>query len=162
MTEQELQDYLIGFVREFTVKRNTCETSCFEASQAAKAAQPKFDNREDRFAWLKENPQTNWFDEFRKLLDPLYVAYVTDKKRVYGGTGGHSFGFPPKFTGMESPLESKVELKNKNRAEVYFRVESRFDNEYLFVVLRKADEWKIDSYKSRRFGKDEKWDNKIL
>ncbi|EAH0358306.1 hypothetical protein D3H00_13905, partial [Listeria monocytogenes] len=46
-------------------------------------------------------------------------------------------------------------------AEVYIKTKTNFDDEYLFVLLRKADEWKIDSYKNKRY-RSEKWQNKLL
>ena len=141
MTEQELKDYLINFVQEFATKRNTYEKYVHEQDET--------------------NHKIDWFDEFRKLLEPLYDTYVTDKKRAYGGAKECSFGSPPKFDGIENPVETSVELKNKNRAEVYFKTESMFKDEYLFVVLQKANEWKIDSYKNRTLGR-EKWNNAIL
>jgi hypothetical protein len=160
MTEQELKNYLINFVQEFATKRNTYEKYVREQDEA-QGPFPYFDSDAERLTWLKEHPQIDWFDEFRKLLEPLYETYVTNKQRVYGGPKGYSFGFPPKFDGIENPVEANVELKNKNRAEVYFKTETDFEDEYLFVMLRKADEWKIDSYKVRMYG-EEKWDNKIL
>lgn len=66
-----------------------------------------------------------------------------------------------KFNGVEDSVETSVELKNKNRAEVYIKTKTNFDDEYLFVLLRKADEWKIDSYKNKRY-RSEKWQNKLL
>lgn len=36
------------------------------------------------------------------------------------------------------------------------KTNTHFEDEYLFIVLKKADEWRIDSYKNRRYG-NEKW-----
>jgi hypothetical protein len=80
---------------------------------------------------------------------------------VYGGKNTHSFGWPVNFNGMDNPIETDVVFKNKNRAEIYFKTETKFNDEYLFIVLKKNNEWRIDSYKGRRYG-EEKWDNKIL
>ena len=161
MEELELKNSLIKMVQVYGTTWNEHETYVLTQSKAQKEARPTFDNDTDKFAWLKENPQVDWFDEFSKLVAPLFDKYVTEKKRVYGGRVQRSFGFPSQFNGIENPIETSVELKNKNRAEVYFKTETKFKDEYLFVLLRKSNEWRIDSYKGRRYG-GEKWDNKIL
>ena len=152
---------LIKKVQEFGTKWNEYENYVLTQSDIQKKSRPTFENNEEKFAWLKENPQTNWFDEFSKLIAPLFDTYCTDKKRVYGGKEHRSIGFPSKYDGIENSVATSIEFKNKNRVEIYFRTETKFKDEYLFVLLRKADEWKIDSYKGRRYGK-EKWDNQIL
>ena len=161
MEELELKNSLIEMVQVYGTTWNEHETYVRTQSEAQDELRPMFDNDVDKFAWLKENPQINWFDEFRKLLTPLFDKYVTEKKRVYGGRNVGSFGFPSKFNGIENPIEASVEFKNKNRAEVYFKTETKFKDEYIFVLLRKFDEWRIDSYKGCRYGNG-KWDNKIL
>ncbi|MFV0594124.1 NTF2 fold immunity protein [Shewanella sp.] len=87
---------------------------------------------------------------------PLFDGFCTDKPRVYGGKVRNCFGFPSKFNGCDHPLELQVSFKNKNRAEIYIKTNTPFEDEYLFIVLKKADEWRIDSYKNRRYG-NEKW-----
>lgn len=161
MNEEQLKKELIAKVQEFAIKRDKIENYVREQSELQDASLPKFATDEEKWKWLKENPQTNWFREFEKELAPIFDEYCTDKNRVYGGKNVYCFGFPTKFDGIENYIDASVELKNKNRAEVYFKTESDFEDEYLFVVLRKNDTWKIDSYKNRCYG-DEKWDNKIL
>ncbi|MEJ6519136.1 hypothetical protein PQI64_05270 [Shewanella bicestrii] len=41
------------------------------------------------------------------------------------------------------------------------KTNTHFEDEYLFIVLKKADEWCIDSYQNRRYG-NEKWSAQIL
>lgn len=161
MNEQELQIHLIQLVHEYGAKRNRIEAAIRERHQAEETAIPSFNTDEDRIAWQKEHPPIDWFAEFRRQLEPVFDFYCTNKKRVYGGKNISSFGFPVKFNGIEHPVETGVEFKNKNRAEVYIQTATNFQDEYLFVVLRKAGQWKIDSYKYRRYGV-EKWDNGIL
>lgn len=112
----------------------------------------------DEFHYAK---RTDWIDQFLNLISPLFDEYCTAKDRVYGGKNRQNFGFPVKFNGIEKPIETKVELKNKNRAEVFIKTETLFNDEYLFVLLRKSDVWKIDNYKNRRYG-NEKWNAQIL
>lgn len=161
MNEQQLKEYLVKLAQEYGSKWNEYEDSVREQSEAEMAAMPEFADAEEQFAWFKENKPTDWHEELSKWVGPLFDRYCTDKKRVYGGKNVRSFGFPAKFNGIGSPVETSVDLKNKNRAEVYFKTKTAFQDEYLFVLLRKAGQWKIDSYKGRRFG-DEKWDNRIL
>ena len=161
MEELQLIDYLITKVREFAIKRDKIENYVREQSKQQQESRPVFKTNEEKWKWLEENPQVNWFKEFEKELAPIFEEYCTDKHRVYGGKNVGMIGFPTKFNGIENYIEASVELKNKNRAEVYFKTGSNFKDEYLFVVLRKNNTWKIDSYKNRRYG-NEKWDNKIL
>lgn len=161
MDEQALKEQLIETAQAFGSKWNEHEAYVLAQSKAQKEARPQFASDEEKFAWLKANPQTDWFEEFSKLVTPLFDAYCTDKQRVYGGKNPGTFGFPQKFNGIETPVDTSVAFKNKNRAEVYFKTETKFKDEYLFVMLRKANQWRIDSYKGRRYG-SEKWDNKIL
>jgi hypothetical protein len=152
MNEQEFKEYLINFVQEFGTKYNALEKSIDEKSKAETAAFPNFTSEQERVDWERKNlsKYTDWFEEFRKLYIPIFEKYCTDKKRTYGGPDNISFGFPVKFNGIENSIEINVTIKNKNRAEVYFKTSTSFDDEYLFVVLRKTDEWKIDGYKNRR------------
>lgn len=108
----------------------------------------------------EKDPTTNYFDEYKKRYKPIFESYCTDKKRVYGGQA-NSFGIPTKYDGIEDAIEKSVLLKNKNRAEVYFKTNNDFKAEYLFVVLRKNDVWKIDSVKYRFYDKGN-WKTQIL
>ena len=92
----------------------------------------------------------------------VFEAYCTDKKRVYGGNP-RSFGCPPEYSGIESAYEIKVEFKNERKAEVIFKTETKEfgDTGYLFVVVKKKNGWKIDSYK-RWSNWKKKWVNGIL
>ena len=161
MEKRELKESLLEMVQTFGTKWNEHEDYVRTQSALQDKACPTFENDAEKFAWLKANPQTNWFEELRKLISPLFDAYCTDKNRVYGGKNVRRISFPTRYNGIENPVETGVELKNKNRAEVYIKTETKFKDEYLFIVLCKAEQWRIDSYKGRRYG-DEKWDNQIL
>jgi hypothetical protein len=152
MSDQELKADLLKIVLEFTSKRNEAENYVWEQSDAQEKAIPADDYTTER---------VDWHHEFSKLLVPLFNTYCTDKRRVYGGTNGYAFGTPVTFDGVENAVSTAVELKNKSRAEVYIKTNTRCQDEYLFVLLRKADAWKIDNYKGRRYG-EEKWENQIL
>jgi hypothetical protein len=161
MSEKMPEEELVKFVQEFGSKWNSYERDIYKKSNEEDEKKPKFDNADDRYNWEVNHKVTNWFNEFSELLRPLFEQYCTDKKRVYGGPESRSYGFPAKFNGIEEPVENKMEIKNKNRAEVYFKTETKFKDEYLFVLLRKNGQWKIDNYKYRRY-EDTKWDNGIL
>ena len=158
--KEKIERELIKIVQDFGTKWNIYEWDIFEKSNAEEKM-PYFAQEENRVAWLKEHTLTNWFNEFSKLLKPLFEQYCTDKKRVYGGPKVKSFGFPSKFNGIENPIECKVDVKSRTRTEVYFKTETKFSDEYLFVLLYKNSQWKIDNYKNRRYG-NKRWENQIL
>ena len=91
---------------------------------------------------------------------PIFQKYCTNKKRSYGGKA-NSYGIPTKYDGIESYIEKKIDLKNKNRMEVYFKTNNQFKAEYLFVVLRSKKLWRIDSVKDKWYNK-EKWNTIIF
>ncbi len=142
MNEGELKEYLQNMVLEYASKMNELQ---------------------NRFMKLEhEEPDVNHFPAYKKEYSALFEKYCTNRKRAYGGHGD-SFGFPAQYDKIEEATEKSVELKHKSRAEVYFKTQNFFQSEYLFVVLRKNDEWKIDSYKElqNRYS-DAKWENMIL
>ena len=157
MDEKILKEVLINTVIQYGKKWNTIEDSIYkEHKEEEKELREKYSDNEFHYA-----KRTNWFEKFSNLTNPMFDEYCTDKKRVYGGKNIRSFGFPVKFHGIENPTETDVILKNKNRAEVYIKTNTDFSDEYLFIVLRKLDTWKIDSYKNKCYGK-EKWESGVL
>ena len=144
MEEQELKQYLSDLVLEFAIKMNEIETDIYLKSEK------------------DEDDEKDWFEEYNKRYRAVFEAYCTDKKRVYGGNP-HSFGYPPQYSGIESAYEIKVEFKNERKAEVIFKTETKElgDTGYLFVVVKKKNGWKIDSYKEWSNWK-KKWVNGIL
>lgn len=145
--ENELKQSLIHFVQEFGRKWNEIERDIYKKSNNEKSTKV----------------QTDWFITLKELRYPLYEHYCTDKKRAYGGKKNcNSFGFPAKYNGIENPIKTSVELKTKSRAEVYIKTNiDIFKDEYLFIILKKQKNWKIDSYKHRRY-ENIKWDLAIL
>ena len=139
-TENELKDYLISLVLEYTSIMNKIESDIDSKSA--------------------EEPKKDFFPEFKERYLPVFEKYCSDKRRVYGGQA-NSYGNPTKFDGIEKNIEKSVELKNKNRAEVYFKTDNDFDAEYLFIVLRKNGTWRIDSAKDRWYN-NEKWKSVLL
>ena len=144
MDEKELKQYLSALVLEFATKMNEIETDIYLKSE------------ED------EDDEKDWFEEFNKQYQPVFEAYCTDKKRVYGGNP-RSFGCPPEYSGIDASYEIKVEFKNERKAEVIFKTETKEfgDTGYLFVIVKKKTGWKIDSYK-RWSNWKKKWVNGIL
>ncbi|EGF3617473.1 hypothetical protein ICW77_001658 [Listeria monocytogenes] len=157
MIEKEQKNYLLEKVEAYCQKWNAFEADIFE-QQGKEEAELRKEFPGVDFHYAK---RTDWFKNFASLITPLFDEYCTDKHRAYVDVKQHSFGFPVKFNGVEDSVETNVELKNKNRAEVYIKTKTNFDDEYLFVLLRKADEWKIASYKNKRY-RSEKWQNKLL
>ncbi|GKX57135.1 hypothetical protein SOASR030_32470 [Leminorella grimontii] len=157
MDEAVLKTYLAERVRAFGEKWNLIENDIHTQSREEDSAlREQYPGIEYHYA-----PRTNWFAPFGERTSPLFDEFCTDKRRVYGGKNPKSFGFPSKFNGIEDPLEVNVEIKTKSRAEVYVKTQSQFKDEYLFIMLKKAGEWRIDSYKNRRYG-NEKWSSSIL
>lgn len=138
--EKEFKGYLIQLPLVYATQMNEIESDIYQKSSKDK--------------------DTDYFSEFKKRYLPVFEAFCSDKKRVYGGQA-NSYGFPSKFDGIEKAIETKVELKNKNRAEVYFKTENNFEAEYLFVLVRKNGTWRIDNAKDRWYG-NEKWSSMIL
>ena len=158
MDEASLKSHLALHVSEFGAKWNSIERDIYAGSKKEDGElRQKYPGIEYHYA----EGRTDWFAIFGERTAPLFDDYCTDKRRVYGGKNPGSFGFPAKFNGVESPTGVLVEIKTKSRAEVVIKTETSFQDEYLFVMLKKAGEWKIDSYKSRRYG-NEKWDSRIL
>lgn len=140
MEEKELKEYLVQMVLEYATQMNELELKYNELSE--------------------KNRSINYFPSYKKEYFPIFEKYCTNKKRVYGGQGD-SYGFPATYDGIENSVESHVEIKTKSRAEVYFKTKNNFKAEYLFVVLRKSNEWKIDNVKYKWYEK-EKWEPKIM
>jgi len=139
-SEDELKIYLRDFVLDYTSQMNIIENDIIKKAKA--------------------EPKTDFFPELRQRYLPVFEAFCSDKKRSYGGRA-NSYGSPTNFDGIENFVKYSVELKNKNRAEIYFETRSSFDTEYLFVLVRKNSVWRIDNYKCRWF-KNEKWKSGIL
>ncbi|MDU1904388.1 MAG: NTF2 fold immunity protein [Dysgonomonas sp.] len=138
--EPELKDYLISLPLVYGTLMNRIEDEIYQKTQ------------QDR--------SVSYLPEFRQKYLPIFEAFASEKKRVYGGKA-NSYGFPSKYNGIENAVEKGVELKNKNRAEVYFRTENNFRAEYLFVLIRKNGAWRIDNAKRRWYGNTE-WNSIIL
>ncbi|MDR1795013.1 MAG: RhsIA family immunity protein [Erysipelotrichaceae bacterium] len=139
--EDELKAYLIAFALEYASLRNRAESDAYNKWQS--------ENRANGEKWLRE---------FNTSNAHLLANHCTDKERVYSG---FNFGFPSKFDGIEQAIESSAEIKNKSRAEVYFKTANKFAAEYLFVFVRKGGIWRIDNAK-RRWYNSEKYNSIIL
>lgn len=157
MDERDLKAHLLGRVLEYGGGWNAVERDIYEKfQQEDEELRQKYPGGEYNYA-----QRTDWFALFAERISPLFDACCTDKKRVYGGKSSRSFGFPAKFAGIEQPAATEVTLKTKSRAEVHVTTETDMEDEYLFVLLKKGNAWKIDSYKGRTRG-DEKWQNMLL
>ncbi|QQS03882.1 MAG: hypothetical protein IPK50_16500 [Fibrobacterota bacterium] len=118
---------------------------------------------EIRIFETKDNYRANGvdiFEEFRKEYNPIFLRYATGKKRVYGGQA-NSFGKPTRYDGILIETDGQATLKSKTKAEVYFKTKNSFAAEYLFVLQKEDDEWRIDSVKHKRYN-SEKWNKHIM
>lgn len=106
------------------------------------------------------DPEADLFPEFESCYRPVFEAYASDKRRVYGGKAV-SFGEPADFGGIERALESTAMLKSRRRAEVYFKTANAFNAEYKFVLVPQAGDLKTDNAKYRWYG-GEGWRPLIL
>jgi hypothetical protein len=127
-SEEELKLYLRDLVLDYASQQNKIERDICKKDEA--------------------QPDEYFFPQYKKRYLPVFEAYCSKKKRVYGGKAD-SYGSPAKYDGIENYTEYSVELKNKNRAEVYFKTDNDFDAEYLFIVVRQSGVWRIDNYKNR-------------
>ncbi|WP_160716892.1 NTF2 fold immunity protein [Chitinophaga solisilvae] len=146
MTQPEintaLEHQLVQIARSFAVQMNEIEGRIFTLQQNDK------EGKIDHFA------------VYREAYDPVFQQFTTDKRRVYGGQAT-SFGWPPKYDGITQETTGKAEIKSKSKAEVYFQTNNRCSAEYLFVLHRKADEWRIDNVKYKWFYNG-KWSSLIM
>jgi len=143
--EDELKSYLLDLTTTYAIKMNQHEEQAYQAIQKREA---------------------DWMP-FKQSYQEIFQAFCTNKKRVYGGQF-NAIGITPKYCGVDTSCEKSVTLKNKSRAEVYFKVSEDEKNKssllkndaFLFVVLRKNNVWRIDSFKYQFLS--EKWGNGIL
>ncbi len=108
----------------------------------------------------ESNPNKDFFEEYKNKYQLIFKQYCSDKKRVYGGKAV-SYGIPTRYDGIETAIEKTVTLKKRNRAEVYIKTTNNFDAEYLFIVLKQNNSWKVDNVKYKWWG-NEKWKPQIL
>ncbi|MCW3463020.1 RhsIA family immunity protein [Chitinophaga nivalis] len=131
--------------------------------QIAKAYATAMNELENQMMALQKNDQAGTIDYFavyRKAYDPVFQQYATDKRRVYGGKAT-SYGYPPKYDGITAETAGQVNFKSKRKAEVYFKTANNFDAEYLFVLHKEGDDWKIDNVKYKWYN-NEKWSSLIM
>lgn len=102
-------------------------------------------------------------EKYLARYSEIFYRYCTDKERKYGGPHGpKSAGFPTKYNGINADTTCDVEQKNKNRIEVTWDIKNTIlPKKLLFVVLKRNQQWRIDSYKYLSQS-NEKWDNGIL
>lgn len=137
-----LEDHLVHIARTYAVKMNEIESRIFELAEA------DIESGKD------------YFDDYKKEYQPVFQQYATSKKRVYGGRAD-SYGQPTRYDGITATIPGKAILKTKGRAEIYFETGSDFEAEYLFVLLKEDDEWKIDNVKYKWY-RNPKWGALIM
>ena len=104
-------------------------------------------------------------NRYKQQYEALFNKFCTIRKRVYGGPEGSiSARYPSKFDGIHRNSPYTIIQKSKSRIEVVFEnilSVNSMKQDYMFVLLKKAGDWKIDSYKSK-LPEQVKWDNGIL
>jgi NTF2 fold immunity protein len=131
--------------------------------QIAKEYAIKMNDIENRILELKENNSDNkidYFEEYKKQYNPVFQHYSTNKKRVYRGQA-NSYGKPTKYDGINEETNGQISFKSSSKAEVYFKTNNVFKAEYLFVLLKESDVWKIDNVKFKWYN-NEKWKSNIM
>ena len=110
-----------------------------------------------------ENDSLDWRQKDALIKENVAIIinkYCTPKKRLMSNPHSISRGLEGTYT--YDPNEEKVvdaKIEKPNRICVFTYKEERYY--CCYVLLRKANEWLIDSKKSR-FYEDEKWDNSYL
>lgn len=112
----------------------------------------EWENEMNRFLDDGEFPE-----ELEARYDEIIQAYCTHKKRAYVD-GCISFGEPPAYVNVHPDTIEQVEYKTKSRAHVETSYVDK--KAYLFVVLKKSGEWRIDSVKWKIFSSD--WENTLI
>jgi hypothetical protein len=131
-----LQNTIIQFAKDFALKMNAIEKRIVELDKN------NTDGTIDCFA------------VYKKEYNPVFQQYTTTKKRAYGGQA-NSFGEPTKYDGIEKNTVGQLNPKTKSRVEVVFKTDNSVKAEYLFVVLKKKEGWRIDNAKY-------KWNNALI
>lgn len=89
---------------------------------------------------------TDVFDAFRMEQRKLYALYLTERKsRVYYG----GISNPAKYAAINATNTIVVEHISKNRVEVIFDTSPDNSIDFLFVLLCKNGQWKIDIFKTK-------------
>jgi hypothetical protein len=94
-------------------------------------------------------------DEILTLMNGVYGRFCTDKQRPYGRNG--SYSRPPEYDPVTEKLIAS-QVVRAGRAEVVTRSQSQGDRENLYILIKKAGRWLIDSRKTRLVGESE-WRN---
>lgn len=142
LSPQDLENHLIHIARSYAVKMNEIENQIYEMQENDKAG------------------ITDCFTAYKAQYDPVFQQYTTSKRRVYGGQA-NSFGRPTNYDGITATTTAQATVKSKSKAQVYFQTTNQFNAEYLFVLHREGDEWKIDNVKYKWYN-SEKWSALIM
>lgn len=92
--------------------------------------------------------------EFKEKYYDVFNKYCTKRSRKYGGHP-YSWSRHGQYIGVSKENEQSVKEINSNRVEIIIKGGQFPDNKFMFVVLKKAGEWRIDSAKS---GDEIEWD----
>lgn len=139
---EDLETHLIHIARSYAVKMNEIEIRIFEIYENDKTG------------------LTESFAAYKAQYDPVFQQYATSKRRVYGGQA-NSYGRPAKYDGITTETAARATVKSKSKAEVYFQTDNQFSAEYLFVLHKEGEEWKIDNVKYKWYN-NEKWSPLIM
>ena len=133
------QEEAIAVVLSFIQQMNDWEHKRYLLSRLA-SGQP-LNHASDR-AIVPDMPVEIFHQEYFRIFE----AHCTTRKRVHGGNAG-SWARNGKYAGASSQTIESVEETKPGRIEVVLRGGQFHGNRFLFVVLKTAAGWRIDSAK---------------
>ncbi|MDR1460144.1 MAG: RhsIA family immunity protein [Campylobacteraceae bacterium] len=95
----------------------------------------------------------------KEYVKNIFDKYCTQKDRKYGRPNCISYGVDGTFIYNETEKIIKIEQANKNRMLVYTQNE---DDKFMYIILKKNNNWLIDSKKVYGRKVNDKWDNTYL
>ena len=113
---------------------------------------------EKMYIYMSLDDDEDFSDSELKLIENLSLEdlnemyyktlnkYCTSKDRKYGGKPDSSSS-TPKYAGINEETILDVKQVKNNRIELIANSKNIFDTKYMFVLLKKGDEWLIDSLK---------------
>jgi len=92
--------------------------------------------------------------DFREKYYDVFNGYCTKRDRKYGGQP-NSWSRHGQYIGASRESVVSINDISSNRVEVIIKGGQFPDNRFMFVLLKKGGEWKIDSAKS---GDEDEWE----
>jgi len=138
-------------VLSFTAKMNQWEYGMYLLSRLAN--QQVLNHAED----IAAVPDMS-YDDFKNGYYDIFERHCTTRERKYGGEPT-SWSKQGRYVGVTKESVCSVDEVSDSRVEVVVEGGEFPDNKFLFVLLRKGDQWLIDSAK---WGDYDDWDTHYL